>query len=195
MGLGAPDEPAGVVCEVRYIVSPQALPHTRTLMGELQRCEVRRTESGHARYGVFRGEDGHGDLLMALGIATVVAERHSVYRATAGVVEARSLGPRDTEERMRPRGTQPPQHHAPADGRDEGGTRGAPQGDRWPQRANGVAGRRLTRRLVGLSRPPHWGLLEPVYDKISSFGHPAAICGLKHFGVLITKAAPTYLAP
>ncbi len=89
---------------MRYIVSPQALPHTRTLMGELQRCEVRRTETGHARYGVWAGEDGHGDLIVALGIATTIAEEYSVHRATAGVVEVTSLGPRDEGERPRPRG-------------------------------------------------------------------------------------------
>ncbi len=88
----------------RYRIA-ERLEHTRTLMGELQRCEVRRTDTGHARYGVWAGEDGHGDLLMALGIATVVAERHSVYRAAGGVVEARSVGPRDEGERTRPRGT------------------------------------------------------------------------------------------
>ena len=75
----------------RYRIA-EALPLTRTLLGELQRCEVRRTETGHAKYGVWTGEDGHGDLLMALGIATVVAERLSTPRVTHGTVEVTRPG-------------------------------------------------------------------------------------------------------
>ena len=59
----------------RYRIA-EGLGHRETLLGELQRCEVRRTERGHAHYGVFDGQDGHGDLLVSLGIASLLAEHY-----------------------------------------------------------------------------------------------------------------------
>ncbi len=75
----------------RYRIA-EALPLTRTLLSELQRCEVRRTDTGHARYGVWTGQDGHGDLLMSLGLATVAAERLSTPRLTTGTVQITTPG-------------------------------------------------------------------------------------------------------
>ncbi len=79
--------PSAMVYETTYTVFAQSrykiasqLEHTRTLFSELQRCEVRRTDTGHARYGVWTGEDGHGDLVMALGLGTVVAENLTTPR-------------------------------------------------------------------------------------------------------------------
>ncbi len=68
----------------RYKLGSQ-LELTRTLLNELQCCEVRRTDTGHSKYGVWSGEDGHGDLLMSLGLATIAAESITTPRTMRGV--------------------------------------------------------------------------------------------------------------
>ena len=75
---------------------------------------------------------------MALGLATVVAERHSHAPVAGGVVEATSLRPRDTEERPRPRGRS---HRSTA-----------------RQLMDAMAEERdyYSRRTAGLSRPMGW---------------------------------------
>jgi hypothetical protein len=133
----------------RYRIA-RSLPLAENLIRELQLVSSERSDNGSVRYTMPRTEEGHGDVAMAVMLATLVAEREAGRSAVYH-------HPQQPRERPRPQGRPRAGNTAPALIRQRRDERGAEarayaeqERERWERQGWGTA---RSRRAIDLGDP------------------------------------------